>query len=125
MRASTRTGRFEETYGGRGTVLVPDDLPVLRPPVVEALVGAVGEALTNAGKHGPAERVVVYLEEDEAGGVFCSVKDDGPGFDPATTTPGVGISQSIRARIEAAGGEVDIAAAPGEGSEVRLRLPAA
>ena len=117
-------GRFEETYGGRATVLVPDDLPVLPPASVEALVGAVGEALTNAGKHGPAERVVVYVEEDDAGGVFCSVKDDGPGFDPTTTVPGIGITESIRGRVEAAGGSVDIAAVPGEGSEVRLRLPA-
>ena len=91
---------------------------------MEALVGAVGEALTNAGKHGPAGHVVVFVEEDDDGGVFCSVKDDGPGFDPETEEPGIGITRSIRGRVEAAGGRVEIAAAPGEGAEVRLRLPA-
>jgi signal transduction histidine kinase len=117
-------GRFEETYGGRATVLVPDDLPPLSPDAVHALVGAVGEALTNAGKHGPADRVVVFVEDDDRGGVFCSVKDDGPGFDPATTPQGIGITRSIRGRIESIGGAVDIAAEPGGGAEVRIRLPA-
>jgi signal transduction histidine kinase len=115
-------GRFEETYGGRATVLVPDDLPPLPHDKTQALVGAVGEALTNAGKHGPAATVVVYVEEADDGGLFCSVKDDGPGFDPATTAPGIGITTSIRGRIEAVGGQVDIAAEPGNGSEVRLRV---
>ena len=117
-------GRFEETHGGRATVLVPDDLPTLPQDAVQALAGAVGEALTNAGKHGPAGRVVVYVEEDDEGGLFCSVKDDGPGYDPATTVPGIGITRSIRGRMEAVGGDVDIATAPGDGTEVLLRLPA-
>jgi signal transduction histidine kinase len=64
--------------------------------------------------------VVVYVEEDDDRRVFCSVKDDGPGFDPATTPPGVGISRSIRGRVEGIGGTVEIAASPGAGTEVRL-----
>ncbi|MDQ3106618.1 MAG: ATP-binding protein [Actinomycetota bacterium] len=115
-------GRFEETYGGRATVLVPDDLPPRPSDAVHALAGAVGEALTNAGKHGPAERVVVYVEETEDGRVFCSVKDDGPGFDAATTAQGIGITRSIRGRVEGLGGSVEIAAEPGGGTEVRMRL---
>jgi signal transduction histidine kinase len=118
-------GRYEETFGGIVTVLVPDDLPPIGPDGVAALTGAVGEALTNAGKHGPARRVVVYVEEDEDGGVFCSVKDDGPGFDPSTTPHGVGITQSICARLAEAGGEADVVSRPGAGAEVRLRLPLA
>ncbi|HVF32784.1 MAG TPA: ATP-binding protein [Acidimicrobiales bacterium] len=118
-------GRFEETYGGRVTVLVPDDLHAVGPAAAEALAGAVGEALTNAGKHGPAHRVVVYVEEGDDGGLFCSVKDDGPGFDAAVTRPGIGITRSIRGRMQAVGGEVVIVAEPGGGTEVQLRLPRA
>jgi signal transduction histidine kinase len=116
-------GRFEEAYGGRATVLVPDDLPTLEGRAVEALAGAVGEALTNAGKHGPAPTAVVYVEEADDGSVFCSVKDDGPGFDPSTTAPGVGITRSIRGRVEAVGGSVEIVSSPGDGAEVRLVVP--
>lgn len=115
--------RLEETYGGLVTVLVPGDLPPLEPATVHALTGAVGEALTNAGKHGPARRIVVYVEETETGGLFCSVKDDGPGFDPATTPPGIGVTRSIRGRVEEAGGTAEVVSAPGEGTEVRMQLP--
>ncbi|MBW3557280.1 MAG: ATP-binding protein [Actinobacteria bacterium] len=125
--------RFEGSYGGRAQVLVPDDLPPLPPVRVEALAGAVGEALTNAGKHagagGPGPQggvnVVVYVEEDQPGRVFCSVKDDGPGFDPATTAEGVGLSRSIRGRMHSEGGGAEVASQPGAGTEVRLWVPCA
>lgn len=115
--------RFEDSFGGRAQVLVPDHLSLPRASVA-ALAGAVGEALTNAGKHGAASRVVVFVDDEgDEEGVFCSVKDDGCGFDPATTTEGVGLSRSIRARIGEAGGRVEVAAAPGSGAEVRMWLP--
>ena len=119
----TLASRHEDTYGGLVTVLVPDDLdPAPAPDTVHALTGAVGEALTNAGKHGPAPRIVVYVEQEDDGRLFCSVKDDGPGFDPTRTDEGIGITRSIKGRIEGAGGTVDIVSSPGTGAEVRLRL---
>ena len=111
--------RFEDSFGGRAQVLVPEGLD-LSMRAVAALTGAVGEALTNAGKHGGATRVVIFVDDED--GVFCSVKDDGRGFDPATTPEGVGLSRSIRGRIEEAGGRVEVAGAPGRGTEVRLWL---
>ncbi len=90
---------------------------------VAALTGAAGEALVNAGKHGRASKVQVYVEPEEGGGVFCSVKDDGVGFDPASTVEGVGLSRSIRGRVTDAGGRVEIVSAPGDGTEVLLWLP--
>ncbi|MFA9443852.1 sensor histidine kinase [Egicoccus sp. AB-alg6-2] len=115
--------RFEQTFDGRVEVLVPDDLPAVPDQVHAALVGAVGEALTNAGKHGRAERVVVYLEPD-GDGVFCSVRDDGTGFDPAQVDEGVGLTRSVRGRIDEVGGRVEVDAIPGHGTEIRLRVPA-
>ena len=112
--------RFEDAFDGRAQVLVPDGLGV-DTATVAALAGAVGEALTNAGKHGGATRVVVFVDDED--GLFCSVKDDGCGFDPATTPEGVGLSRSIRGRIEEAGGRVEVAGTPGRGAEVRLWLP--
>lgn len=114
-------GRFEEEYDGRVQVLMPDaveDLPATR---VAALAGAVREALTNAGKHGGAQRVVVYVEGN--GEVFCSVKDDGRGFDVQTATEGIGLRESIRGRMATCGGRVEIDSTIGSGTEVRLWLP--
>jgi signal transduction histidine kinase len=116
--------RYERTFPGRTEVVVPDDVPVLAPEVLEAVVGAVGEALTNAGKHAEANRVVLYAEPTD-GGVFVSVRDDGVGFDPATVTARVGLARSIRARIEEVGGTVEVTSAPGAGTEVSLEVPAA
>jgi signal transduction histidine kinase len=113
--------RFEESFDGRVQVLVADDLPRLKHEASEALAGAVGEALTNAGKHGAASKVTVYVEPAE-GGVFCSVKDDGHGFDPATTDERIGLSRSIKGRISEQGGRVEISSSPGSGTEVRLWL---
>ena len=39
-----------------------EDIPPVEPAVVDALAGAVGEALTNAGKHGGGGRVTVFAE---------------------------------------------------------------
>ncbi len=116
-------GTFEDRFGARATVLVPDDLPAMRDEVITALAGAVGEALTNAGKHGDCSRATVFVEPQD-GQVFCSVKDDGAGFDPATVEPGQGITDSIIERIIEVGGDVEITSRPGGGTEVELRVPA-
>lgn len=116
--------RYEDQFGGRVQVLVADDLPPLDDERCSALAGAVGEALTNAGKHGHASRVTVFVEPlDDDGTVFCSVKDDGAGFDAATTPERVGLTRSIRGRMDDVGGRVDVDSAPGRGTEVRLWLP--
>ena len=115
-------GRFEDSFGGRVQVLVADDVPSLRPEAVDALAGAIGEALTNAGKHGAADRVTVYVEP-QGRGVFCSVKDNGSGFDVAATPEGIGLTQSIRGRLTEAGGRVEVRSRPGDGAEVCLWLP--
>jgi signal transduction histidine kinase len=110
--------RFEDRFGGRANVIVADDLLEPSPPVVTALVGAVAEALTNAGKHGEAGLVTVYVEPADDGGVFCSVKDDGQGFEGAAE--GVGVTRSIRGRLAEVGGRAEIDGNPGRGTEVRL-----
>ena len=115
--------RYEDAFDGRAQVLVAEDLPPLPAASVAALAGAVGEALVNAGKHGGATKVTVYVEPASGGGVFCSVKDDGVGFDPAATPPGQGLARSIRGRMQEAGGRADVTSRPGSGTEVCLWLP--
>ena len=117
--------RYEDRFGGRAQVVVAPDLPALEPAVVDAVAGAVTEALTNAGKHGAAGRVTVYVGPDEAaGGVLCSVKDDGAGFEVGAVTEGIGLQRSLRARVAEVGGRTEIDGNPGHGTEVRLWVPA-
>lgn len=119
-RLRTAGHRVESAFGLRVDVLVPDDLPALSDLRLEALVGAVGEALTNAGKHARATRATIFVEPADDG-VFCSVKDDGIGFEPGTEE-GVGLARSIRGRVTEAGGRVEVDGRPGRGAEVRIWL---
>ena len=122
-RLRAEAARFEDRYGGSATVVVAEDAPALGPAVVDALAGAVGEALSNAGKHGGAGRVTVFAEPLDDGVMFCSVKDDGPGFDADVTSEGEGLGRSVRGRIAEVGGRVEIDGRPGRGTEVRCWVP--
>ena len=121
----TAAARLERSWPGvTVTVSVSTDIPVVGDEQLAAAVGAAVEALTNAVKHGKATRIVVFGDLDEAtGGLFLSVKDNGAGFDPVNVVEGVGLPQSIRGRVEQAGGTATVASVPGDGAEVRICLP--
>jgi signal transduction histidine kinase len=112
----------EDRFGPRVNVVVADDVPTLHPAITTALFGAVGEALNNVGKHASAHTVTVYVEPYETG-VFCSVRDDGCGFDTEATKEGMGLRESIRTRVGSVGGTTTLRSWPGEGTEVCLWLP--
>lgn len=116
-------------------VVVAPDTPEPEANALAALTGAAGEALTNVGKHAAADRVTIYAEPaDEPFGpegnapafdsappsVFCSVKDNGVGFEPASVEERIGLSRSIRGRMVEAGGAVEVSSRPGRGTEVKL-----
>jgi len=104
--------------------LVIDDVPdSLEPASVEAVASATAEALTNVGKHARARGVVVYAGPGDPDGVLVTINDNGCGFDLTEVTPGRGVQQSIQARVEDAGGRVDLRSTPGQGTEVRLWIP--
>lgn len=115
-------GRFELRYDGAVELALADDLGSLAPHVVAAIAGAAGEAVTNAGKHGGARRVVVMVEPD-GDEIYCSVVDDGAGFDPSLTIEGMGLSGSVRGRITELGGRVEISSRLGEGTDVEFWCP--
>jgi signal transduction histidine kinase len=121
-RLRAAAARFEDRYGGTARVVLAPDTPPLAPRTVEALAGAVGEALANAGKHGGASTVTVFAEPLD-GELFCSVKDDGSGFDAAGTPEGTGLRRSVRGRIADVGGRVEVDGNPGRGAEVRCWVP--
>jgi signal transduction histidine kinase len=94
-----------------------------RPPVVEeAVYFCVLEAIQNAGKHaGAGARVTVTLDRRGRDLEFA-VADDGAGFDPDTATDGIGLL-SMRDRIGAVGGELELESQPGRGTTVRGVVP--
>jgi signal transduction histidine kinase len=79
------------------------------------------EALNNVAKYARASRAVVRLAQRN-GDLTFQVEDDGVGFDPSSTGYGTGL-QGIADRLDAIGGALEIATAPGEGTTVLGRLP--
>lgn len=87
-----------------------------------ALVLAAREAMANAAKHSGVDEVAVYVDV-EADAVSVFVRDRGAGFEPgAVPADRQGIAESIRGRMERAGGVAVVTAAPGAGTEIELRL---
>jgi signal transduction histidine kinase len=89
---------------------------------LEALVLAAREALVNAAKHGQVDTVSLYAEvEPHLLEVF--VKDRGAGFDVDHIDESrQGLRGSITARVERHGGTVRVRSAPGEGTEIEMRM---
>ena len=92
---------------------------------LNALLAAAREATVNAAKWSGTQTVSIFAEvEPEAVSVF--VRDRGAGFDPeAVAKDRKGLTDSIRGRVVRRGGSADIRSAPGEGTEVSLRMPRA
>jgi anti-sigma regulatory factor (Ser/Thr protein kinase) len=112
--ARTLDARVELVVGGLGT-----------PPTseqVEALTGAVREAVNNARKHSNAEHVIVRVECYEDGRTAITVTDDGIGIDleQAENGNGLGVKGSIVGRMKRVGGHASLQDAPGGGTLVTL-----
>lgn len=120
LRSSARTA--EQRHGIRVEVICAPDLPAGSDRVVNATAAAVGEALTNAARHGGAATATVYAEPGADHDFFVSVRDRGSGFDPAAVTNGEGLRRSIQGRIEELGGRVEIDGRPGSGAEVTIHV---
>ncbi|MDX1469303.1 MAG: PspC domain-containing protein [Acidimicrobiia bacterium] len=113
--------RVEEAHQVPIEVVTVGDHPFGGPST--ALVGAASEAMVNAAKHSGADQVSLYFEAEPAE-LVVYVTDQGRGFDTsAEQFQGKGIDNSIKSRIERAGGTVEIVSEPGEGTEVVLKVP--
>jgi signal transduction histidine kinase len=115
---SAAAADVEELHGVRVEIASAGDAPA-----DEALVLAAREALQNAAKFAGVEEIDLYVEVTDAE-IAVFVRDRGAGFDPAAIPDDrQGIRESIRGRLERAGGSATVTSAPGEGAEVELRLP--
>ncbi len=98
--------------------------PIELNPAAELVVyRLVQEAITNLSKYAQAGHLWVDLAM-HAGQVEISVRDDGVGFDPSLPRISSHGLVGMRFRIEAEGGTLAVASAPGHGTQILARLPA-
>jgi PAS domain S-box-containing protein len=82
------------------------------------------EALNNVAKHANARRVTLRLEVDGSEMVL-TIRDDGSGFDVAQArarSSRYGMT-TMKERVLAAGGQLEVDSAPGKGTTLRARVP--
>jgi signal transduction histidine kinase len=100
----------------------PDGIGRYSREVESAVYFCALEALNNVAKYAEAGSATVKLWHDD-GHVAFEVRDDGRGFDPATSGTGTGL-QGMADRLDAIGGSLDVTSSPGEGTTVAGRVPA-
>jgi signal transduction histidine kinase len=94
------------------------------PTIEAALYFCTLEAIQNAAKHGGKNaRVTVDLDRD-GDRVDLSVADDGVGFQPGGDSDGIGLV-TMRDRIGAVGGDLEVVSEPGAGVTVHVTVPCA
>ena len=110
------------------TIVAPATEVTVAWDVAAGLTAAAGCALDNVRLHvGEDARAWVLIEDDPAA-VTVTVRDDGPGIpagrlDEAASAGRLGVAESIRGRVRDLGGSVSIVSAPGQGTEVEMRVP--
>ena len=92
----------------------------------QLLLSLARELLINVGKHAQAQHVRVSVRHQRRA-TLLEVADDGVGFAPvrraeALADGHIGLASSVE-RVEALGGRVEIASAPGHGTRVLVTLP--
>lgn len=130
--------RLEPLRAGRSiTVDAPPELPLVS--VDDVLIEQVlFNLVENALKHAPSAQPIQILARAGAGEAWVSVRDRGPGLAPGTealvfekfyrgaegSEAGVGLGLAIcRGIVEAHGGRIRAANAPGGGAEFTFTLP--
>ncbi len=87
-----------------------------------ALYRVAQEALSNARRHAQARAVTIRLEL-EGGGVRLTVADDGVGLPVDQAARASFGLRSMRERVEALGGALELDSTPGRGTTVSATLP--
>jgi two-component system sensor histidine kinase UhpB len=120
----TQVDDFGRRAGVRTTLTLPaggvEDISADEQLVVYRVVQ---EGLSNVARHAQAHSVKVEVERPD-GGILVRLADDGAGFVPGREVPGLGLT-GMRERAVLAGGRVNVASGPGEGTTIELRLGAA
>jgi signal transduction histidine kinase len=112
--------------GGVAVDLSVDEGIEVSPVVAATVYRAAREALQNIRDHASPQHVLVRLASHD-GTAVLHIHDDGVGFDPAAGMPVRGHFglRLIHDTVTEAGGEVTITSAPGAGTCIRMRVPAA
>ena len=112
----------------RATIVAPKQAVELDPRRTHEIVAAVSAALDNVRQHAGAGARAWVLVDDLGADVVVTVRDDGVGVSEralaeAQTRGRLGVSSSIRGRVEELGGRASYLYGPGGGTTVEMWIP--
>jgi signal transduction histidine kinase len=112
---------FEEHTGVLTIIEVDTSVAAELSSLAGDVVQIVRESLSNVSRHAEATSCRITLRRTGLGAEL-EIDDDGLGFDPSSTSQGMGMD-NLRGRVLALGGELTIESVLGEGATVRVALP--
>ena len=98
-----------------------EDLNIQSKTVSTTLFRICQELCTNAMKHSQAKQVSLELKQ-KGPELFCTYQDDGVGYEVNKKYDGLGLN-SIKGRVEAISGKMDIRSSPNEGVNINIVIP--
>jgi signal transduction histidine kinase len=98
--------------------ILPDQL---QPSISLSLYRIAQETMHNIITHSQARNVQVELGADDRQ-ISLRIIDDGVGFDPSHAGAGLGL-ESMRQRVRAVGGRIDISSSPNSGTRIEVHVP--
>jgi signal transduction histidine kinase len=120
--------QLKETCGRAGIECIesyPDEEPKLTSEAAIALFRIAQEAFTNILKHSAAKAMDIALNMD-AHAIVMQISDDGAGITPGRLTAlGSHGLASMRHRVRALGGRLDVISPASGGTTLLVRIPAA
>jgi signal transduction histidine kinase len=118
--------QFEERHQIPTSLRTDGAVDQLSPLAALQLFRLVQEALTNVRKHAAAREATVTLTSDGPDQLRVVIADDGQGFTPGPQSNGkarpLGLT-SMRERVEALGGTLEVTSQPGSGTQVTATIP--
>lgn len=114
----------DELRSGKNTSIhltmshLPDQL---QPSISLSLYRIAQETMHNIITHSQAKNVQVELGADDTQ-IALRIIDDGVGFDTSHQAGGLGL-ESMRQRVQAVGGVIDISSSPNSGTRIEVRVP--
>lgn len=117
---------LEHLNAGRSCVHHVDlspDLPIFVEPARTELLQIIRETTSNALRHGSATRLDLHFAPRSDGALQLTIRDNGIGFDLATSTQGHGL-KNLAARASVLGATLTLDTSPGHGTTLTLTLPA-
>jgi two-component system sensor histidine kinase UhpB len=118
-------GKQQQATGA--VVEVRGHLDEVPEELATALFRVAQEALTNVARHAQAKHVWIDLSQEE-NAVEMAIRDDGIGFDVASTVARAAADDRLghlgmRERVDLLGGTLAVDSAPGRGTSIRISIP--